>query len=149
MDAHKMPAVKLSQTEMQYITILQGIVNVQINDCIVDDEENKVIFVVSEGQAGLAIGKRGININKLKEMISRDVEIIEHSSDPAKFIRNCFLPIIIKDINFLERKNGKAVTVEVDNKDKGRAIGRSGKNINKVKMLVLRQFDVVDVMIKQ
>ena len=50
---------------------------------------------------------------------------------------------------FLERKNGKAATVEVDTKDKGRAIGRNGKNINKVKKLVLRQFDVIDVMIKQ
>jgi len=144
-----MPSVKLSLTEMQYITILQGIVNVTINDCIVEEEENKVIFVVSEGQAGLAIGKRGTNINKLKEMISKDVEIIEHSSNPAKFIKNCFLPIIIKNVSFLERKNGKAATVEVDNKDKGRAIGRNGKNINKVKNLVLRQFDIVDVMIKQ
>ena len=144
-----MPAVKLSQTEMQYITILQGIVNVTIKDCIVDDDDNKVVFVVSEGQAGLAIGKRGMNINKLKEMISKDVEIIEHSSDPAKFIKNCFLPIIIREIVFLDRKNGKAATVEVDNKDKGRAIGRNGKNINKVKNLVLRQFDIVDVMIKQ
>lgn len=144
-----MPAVKLSQTEMQYITIFQGIVNVTINDCVVDEEENKVVFVVSEGQAGLAIGKRGTNINKLKEMIAKDVEIIEHSSDLTKFIRNCFSSIIIKDVTVLERKNGKAVTVEVDNKDKGRAIGRSGKNINKVKMLVLRQFDIADVMIKQ
>ena len=65
-----MPAVKLSQTEMQYITILQGIVNnVVIEDCIVDEEDNKVVFVVSEGQAGLAIGKRGANINRLKEII--------------------------------------------------------------------------------
>jgi len=96
-----MPSVKLSLTEMQYITILQGIVNVTINDCIVEEEENKVIFVVSEGQAGLAIGKRGTNINKLKEMISKDVEIIEHSSNPAKFIKNCFLPIIIKNVSFL------------------------------------------------
>ena len=144
-----MTAVKISQTEMQYITILQGIVNVTIRDCIVDDEDNKVVFVVSEGQAGLAIGKRGMNINKLKEMISKDVEIIEHSSDPAKFIRNCFLPIIIREIVFTDRKNGKVATVEVDNKDKGRAIGRNGKNINKVKNLVLRQFDIVDVMIKQ
>ena len=144
-----MPSVKLSQTEMQFITILQGIVNVTIMDCIVDEEDNKVVFVVFEGQAGLAIGKRGININKLKDMISKDVEIIEHSSDPAKFIKNCFLPIIIRNVTFLERKNGKAATVEVDNKDKGRAIGRSGKNINKVKSLVLRQFDIVDVMIKQ
>ena len=144
-----MPAVKLSQTEMQYITILQGIVNVTIKDCIIDEEDNKVIFVVSGGQAGLAIGKRGMNINKLKEMIAKDVEIIEHSSDPAKFIRNCFLPIIIREVIFLDRRNGKAATVEVDNKDKGRAIGRSGKNINKVKSLGLRQFDIVDVMIKQ
>lgn len=144
-----MPAVKLSQTEMQYITILQGIVNVTIKDCIVDEEDNKVVFVVSGGQAGLAIGKRGMNINKLKEMIAKDVEIIEHSSDPAKFIRNCFLPIIIREVTFLDRRNGKTATVEVDNKDKGRAIGRSGKNINKVKNLVLRQFDIVDVMIKQ
>jgi len=144
-----MPAVKLSQTEMQYITILQGIVDVTIKDCIVDEEDNKVVFVVSEGQAGLAIGKRGMNINKLKEMIAKDVDIIEHSSDPAKFIRNCFLPIIIREVTFLDRRNGKAATVEVDNKDKGRAIGRSGRNINKVKNLVLRQFDIVDVMIKQ
>ena len=144
-----MPAVKLSQTEMQYITILQGVVNVTIMDCIVDEEENKVVFVVSEGQAGLAIGKRGVNINRLKELISKDVEIIEHSSDPAKFIKNCFLPIVIREINLQERRNGKTATVEVDNKDKGRAIGRSGKNINKIKNLVLRQFDISDVMIKQ
>ena len=146
---NNMPAVKLSQTEMQYITILQGVVNVTIMDCIVDEEENKVVFVVSEGQAGLAIGKRGVNINRLKELISKDVEIIEHSSDPAKFIKNCFLPIVIREINLQERRNGKTATVEVDNKDKGRAIGRSGKNINKIKNLVLRQFDISDVMIKQ
>ncbi|MHA1223742.1 MAG: NusA-like transcription termination signal-binding factor [Candidatus Heimdallarchaeaceae archaeon] len=125
-----MPAVKLSQTEMQYITILQGIVNnVVIEDCIVDEEDNKVVFVVSEGQAGLAIGKRGANINRLKELIAKDVEIIEHSSNPTKFIKNCFLPIIIRNIIFTERKNGKVATVEVDNKDKGRAIGRNFKTI--------------------
>ena len=46
-------------------------------------------------------------------------------------------------------KSGKTATIEVDNKDKGRAIGRNGKNINKIKRLVLRQFDLADVMIKQ
>jgi len=77
-----MPSVKLSQTEMQYITILQGIVNVTIKDCIVDEDDNKVVFVVSEGQAGMAIGKRGMNINKLKEMISKDEFIF--SDSPTK-----------------------------------------------------------------
>ncbi len=146
---NNMPAVKLSQTEMQFITIFQGIVNVMIKDCLIDEEDNKVTFVVSEGQAGLAIGKRGININRLKELIAKDVEIIEYSLDTAKFIRNCFLPIVTRNVTLLDRKSGKVATVEVDNRDKGRAIGRNGKNINKVKNLVLRQFDIVDVMIKQ
>ena len=146
---NNMPAVKLSQTEMQFITIFQGIVNVMIKDCLIDEEDNKVTFVVSEGQAGLAIGKRGTNINRLKELIAKDVEIIEYSLDTAKFIRNCFLPIVTRNVTLLDRKNGKVATVEVDNRDKGRAIGRNGKNINKVKNLVLRQFDIVDVMIKQ
>ncbi|MCK4895502.1 MAG: NusA-like transcription termination signal-binding factor [Candidatus Heimdallarchaeota archaeon] len=146
---NNMPAVKLSQTEMQFITIFQGIVNVIIKDCLIDEEDNKVTFVVSEGQAGLAIGKRGTNINRLKELIAKDVEIIEYSLDPAKFIRNCFLPIVTRAVIFLDRKNGRVATVEVDNRDKGRAIGRNGKNINKVKNLVLRQFDIIDVMIKQ
>ena len=146
---NNMPAVKLSQTEMQFITIFQGIVNVMIKDCLIDEEDNKVTFVVSEGQAGLAIGKRGININRLKELIAKDVEIIEYSLDTTKFIRNCFLPIVTRNVTLLDRKNGKVATVEVDNRDKGRAIGRNGKNINKVKNLVLRQFDIVDVMIKQ
>lgn len=145
----KMPSVKISQTEMQYITTYQGIINVTVLDCIIDEEDNKILYVVPEGKAGLAIGKRGVNINRLKELITKDVEIIEHSSDPAKFIKNCFHPIIIKSIVIQERRNGKIATITVDSKDKGRAIGRNGKKINKVKNLVLRFFDIADVLIQQ
>lgn len=144
-----MPSVKISQTEMQYITTYQGIINVTVLDCIIEEEDNKILYVVPEGKAGLAIGKRGININRLKELITKDVEIIEHSSDPTKFIKNCFHPIVIKNIVIQERRNGKIATITVDSKDKGRAIGRNGKKINKVKNLVLRFFDIADVLIQQ
>ena len=144
-----MPSVKISQTEMQYITTYQGIINVTVLYCIIDEEDNKILYVVPEGKAGLAIGKRGVNINRLKELITKDVEIIEHSSDPIKFIKNCFHPIIIKNIVIQERRNGKIATITVDSKDKGRAIGRNGKKINKVKNLVLRFFDIADVLIQQ
>ncbi|MHA1305029.1 MAG: NusA-like transcription termination signal-binding factor [Candidatus Heimdallarchaeaceae archaeon] len=144
----KMAGVKLSVDEMQYITIYQGIVNVKIKDCLIDDEENKVLFVVDEGQAGLAIGRRGININKLKELIAKDVEIIEFSSKPTIFIKNCFLPIVPRDVKIQERNNSRIAIVSVDQKDIGRAIGRDGRTINKVKQLVSRQFDIVDVIIK-
>ncbi|MHA1868129.1 MAG: NusA-like transcription termination signal-binding factor [Candidatus Heimdallarchaeaceae archaeon] len=140
--------VKLSIDEMQFITIYQGIVNIKIRDCIIEESENKVLFVVEEGQAGLAIGKRGTNINKLKELIARDVEIIEYSSKPSIFIKNCFLPIIPKDVSIQNRKNGRVAVVTVDQKDIGLAIGRDGRTIKKVKQLVVRQFDIVDVIIK-
>ncbi|UJG42736.1 MAG: NusA-like transcription termination signal-binding factor [Candidatus Heimdallarchaeum endolithica] len=140
--------VKLSIDEMQFITIYQGIVNIKIRDCIIEESENKVLFVVEEGQAGLAIGKRGTNINKLKELIARDVEIIEYSSKPSIFIKNCFLPIIPKDVSIQNRKNGRVAVVTVDQKDIGLAIGRDGRTIKKVKQLVARQFDIVDVVIK-
>ncbi len=144
-----MVGVKLSHNEMQYITMLQGIVNVMVRDCIVDDEENKVIFVVEEGQAGIAIGRRGSNINRFKELIAKDAEVIEYSSNPKKFIKNCFLPIKIQDISIEKRKSGEVALVSVRNIDKGRAIGRNGKNIKKVKELVQRQFGNLDVIIKQ
>lgn len=144
-----MTKVTLSQTEMQYITIFQGIVNVTIKDCILDEEDNKIIFVVAEGQAGIAIGRRGMNINRLKELIAKNVEVIEYSSNPQIFIKNCFLPIPVKEIKLQERRNGTIARVKVDNKDKGKAIGRNGKNINKVKKLVSRQFEIVDVIIDQ
>ncbi|MHA1687320.1 MAG: NusA-like transcription termination signal-binding factor [Candidatus Heimdallarchaeaceae archaeon] len=144
-----MTKVTLSHNEMQYITIFQGIVNVTIKDCIIDEEDNKIIFVVAEGQAGMAIGRRGMNINRLKELIAKNVEVIEYSPNPQIFIKNCFLPIPVKEIKFQERKNGTIAKIRVDNRDKGKAIGRNGKNINKVKKLVGRQFDIVDVMIEQ
>ncbi len=142
-------SIKLSQSEMQYITTFQRIVDVYIKDCVVDDEENKITYVVSEGQAGMAIGKKGIHINKLKELVAKDVEIIEFSNNLEKFIKNCFLPIIIKSIRVDKKKDGSIAHVEVSSQDKGRAIGRNGKNINKVKMIVQRQYENVDVAIKQ
>ena len=145
----KMAGVKLSQTEMQYINMLLRVVNVSVKDCIVDEENNRVIYVVAQGQAGLAIGRRGSNIARLKELIAKDVEIVEYSPDMRTFIKNCFLPIVVREIKFQERRNGTIVKVKVDSKDTGRAIGRNGKNINRVKKLVTRQFDVQDVLIEQ
>jgi len=144
-----MAGVKLSQTEMQYINMLLRVVNVNVKDCIVDDENNRVIYVVAQGQAGLAIGRRGSNIARLKELIAKDVEIVEYSPDMRTFIKNCFLPIVVREIKFQERRNGTIVKVKVDSKDTGRAIGRNGKNINRVKKIVTRQFDVQDVLIEQ
>ncbi len=142
-----MAGVRLSIDEMQYITMYQEIVNVKIKDCIISDD-NKVIFVVEEGQAGLAIGKRGVNILKLKELISKDIEVVEFSRDPSIFIKNCFLPIIPKDVKLQNKNKGQIAIVTFDTKDIGRAIGRDGKTINKVKQLVMRQYNIVDVIVK-
>ena len=41
---------------------------------------------------GLAIGKGGSNIKYLQNILKRNVEIVEHFDDPAKFLKNILIP---------------------------------------------------------
>ena len=97
---------------------------------------------------GLAIGKGGDHINRVRKAIGKHVEIIEHSDDPIEFVKNAFHPVLIKNVNIVEKDNKRIAYVEVLTKEKGLAIGRDGKNIEKVKKLSLRHHNIDDVIIQ-
>ncbi|MGL6297993.1 MAG: NusA-like transcription termination signal-binding factor, partial [Methanobacteriaceae archaeon] len=50
-------SVKLSATEIRYIALFEDITGAMVKDCIIDDDNGKIIFVVKNGDMGLAIGK--------------------------------------------------------------------------------------------
>jgi N utilization substance protein A len=97
---------------------------------------------------GLAIGKGGDRINRVKKAVGRHVEVIEHSEDPVEFVKNAFHPVSIKNVNITVKDDKRIAYVEVLTKEKGLAIGRDGKNIEKVKKLSLRHHNIDDVIIK-
>ena len=117
-------------------------------DCIMDEEHERMIFVVNTGEMGFAIGKKGVNIKKAADAFGKEVQVVEYSDDAAQFLRNCFHPAQIKEIQFTEVDDGRIAHVMVRDDDRGIAIGKAGRNINRAKELALRQHQIVNVILE-
>lgn len=146
--------IKLTDVEMKYINLFQDITEptarerISVKDCIVDEEQGRVIFVVNEGGLGIAIGKGGRNIRLLEKMTGKKWEMVEYSEDPVKFIKNALKPADVKEVRITERPDGKTIAVvTVDPRTKGIAIGKNGKNAERLRLLAKRYFQIQNVSI--
>ncbi|MDH5459476.1 MAG: NusA-like transcription termination signal-binding factor [Candidatus Bathyarchaeota archaeon] len=140
--------IKFTGTEMRYIALFESITGATVKDCIIDEEHGRAIFVVSEGQIGVAIGRGGRNIHVLERMTGKKHEIIEYSEDPAQFIKNALKPAFVREIRITERPNGKTIAVvTVNPRDKGVAIGKNGRNAERLRFLAKRYFQIQNVSI--
>ncbi|MCD6529645.1 NusA-like transcription termination signal-binding factor [Candidatus Bathyarchaeota archaeon] len=133
---------------MKYIALFESITGATVRDCIIDKDQNRIIFVVKEGEMGMAIGKRGKNMRILEKMTGKKYEIIEHSDSPVQFIKNALKPARVKEVRIMERPDGRTFAViSVDPKDKGVAIGKNGRNAERVRFLAKRYFQIDNVSI--
>ncbi len=138
-----MTEIKLSTEGIRYIALFESATGAGIKDCIVEDD--RIIYVVKTGEMGAAIGKNGDHINRVKKSVGKHVELVEYSDDPEKFINNVIGSASVKSVNLVSKR---LAYVEVSDNDKGLAIGREGKNIEKVKVLMQRHHDIDDVIIQ-
>lgn len=140
--------IRFTSREMRYIALFESITSATVKDCIIDDALNRIIFVIKEGDVGVAIGKRGKNIRLLENMTGKKHEIIEHSETPAQFIKNALKPARVKEIRITQRPNGKTIAVvSVNPRDKGVAIGKNGRNAERIRFLAKRYFQIQNVSI--
>ena len=140
--------IKLTSVEMRYIALFQSVTGATVKDCIVDEDLNRIIFVVKEGSIGMAIGKKGKNIHQLEKMTGKKHEVIEHSENPAQFIKNALKPAKVDEVRITERMDGKTIAViSVNPKDKGVAIGKNGRNAERIRFLAKRYFEIQNVSI--
>jgi len=140
--------IKLTSKEMRYIALFESITGASVKDCILDEESNRAIFIVKEGDVGMAIGKGGKNIHLLERMTSKRHEIIEHSDSPDQFIKNALKPAQVLEIRITEKPDGKSsAVVRVNPRDKGVAIGKNGRNAERIRFLAKRYFQIQNVSI--
>ena len=132
---------------MRYNALFESITGATANDCLIDPSGDRIIFIAKPGQMGLAIGKAGKNINALRRMTGKPVEVVEGSESVEGLIKNSLAPAKIKEIRVTERPDRKIVVVEVDPKDKALAIGKNGRTIDKTRMLAKRYFQIDHVQI--
>ena len=139
--------VKLGTEEIRYIGLFESLTGATVMDCIVEDE-GRVVYVVKEGEVGLAVGKSGANIQRVRELIGKSVEVIEYSDNPALFVKNILRPAQVRSAHVSQRKGNKSVVMlDIPKKDRGLAIGKEGKNILRAKHLMKRHHNIDDVMI--
>ena len=141
------PKIKLTSEEMKYMALFESITGATTQDCLIDEKLGRIIFVAKPGDMGLAIGKGGKNINMLRSMTSRQIEVVEYADTPEGLIRNSLAPAKIKEIRVTERPDKKIVVVEIDARDKAIAIGKNGRTIDKTRLLVKRYFDIGHVVV--
>ena len=81
-------SIKLSSDQLRLLSLFQKITKATARDCLDDEKQDRIIFVVNEGKMGLAIGKGGCNIKSLQNTLKRNIELVEYNNDPIKFLKN-------------------------------------------------------------
>ncbi|MGA2573907.1 MAG: NusA-like transcription termination signal-binding factor [Candidatus Methanomethylicaceae archaeon] len=140
--------MKFTADEMRFIALLENLTGAIAKDCVLEPQDNRIIFVIRPGDMGLAIGKNGMNIERTRKVIGRPVEIVEYAETAEEFLKNIVAPAKVRGIKISKNSEGNTVAqVTVDPHDKGMAIGKNGKNVVKTRLLMKRHFDLENVVI--
>ena len=137
---------RLSSDEIKFITLFESTTGAKVKDCI--QEGDAMGFLVSEGHMGLAIGKAGTTIQKIRKMFGRPVWVAEYSNDPKSLLKNFFTPVKMADIKIQEENGEKAAILYIRRSDRSAVIGHDGMRIRLAKKIVRRHANVHDILIR-
>jgi transcription termination/antitermination protein NusA len=140
--------IRLTSEQLSLMAMFQGMTGATARDCVVDEKQNRLIFVIQKGQMGLAIGKDGASVKKIERAVRKPVEVVEWSDDVCELLKNALGPRYVQEVRLSDRDDGtKGVVVVVDPRRKGAALGLGGRNAEKARMLAKRYFDISSVQI--
>ena len=74
-------AIKITTEQMRMISLFQNVTGATARDCIEDEKQDRIIFVVNSGKMGLAIGKGGVHIKSLQNILKLS---LIHISEPTR-----------------------------------------------------------------
>jgi N utilization substance protein A len=143
-----MPDIRLTEEEIRYATLFESITGVTPIDVVIDNEYSRLIFVVQKNQAALAVGKGGSNVKILRNILGKDVEVVESGESPEELIKNSLYPARVIMVKVTKSPSGAKVAITtVAPEDKGIAIGKNGRNIARARILAKRYFDIDKIII--
>jgi len=142
------PNVKITPEEFRYMALFSDLTGATVRDCIIENENNRIIFLVDPGEIRKAVGPRGFIVQKLKGLLNRNIEIVGYSSNLEEQVKYALMPARVNSIKLVNRPDGsKVLYVAVDPKDKAIAIGKGGRNVQRAKLILKRHFDIDSVVI--
>ncbi len=138
-----MTEIKLDKEALGYMSLFHRLSNISPMDCI--DFDDRIIFIVGDGDVARAVGKAGEHVVKFNQMTGRDVLVIEFSSNPETFVKNVFRNYGATKVEVEDRDGVAHATVSVDPTLKGKAIGRAGRNLRMAREIIGRHHPIKSV----
>jgi N utilization substance protein A len=151
-----MKNIKFDRKSMELISLFNNLSGAIIKDCLTfespENDSEIIIFLVKKEDVGKAIGKAGEHVKDLMNKLQKKIDVIPYSEKLEQFIQFILNTsknsITVQEIEIKENKNEKkTVIISVKPQDRGKAIGKEGSMIRKIKLLVTRHFEVDNVII--
>jgi len=148
--------IRLDRQSMELMSLFNNISGAIIKDCFIfqspENDSEIIIFLVKKEDVGKAIGKAGEHVKDLMNKLQKKIDVIPWSENLGQFIQFILNTtknsIQLQNIEIKESRNEKkTVIISVRPQDRGKAIGKEGSMIRKIKDLVLRHFEVDNVII--
>lgn len=157
-----MSDLSLSMEAIGLIAEAENRLRARIKDAV--DEGERIVFITEKGHLGQALGKEAKNLQMMRDLLKKDVKFVEWDDDKQVFIRNLFKPFDVASIRMEtqsitppanpdgtpgegETKTKVRAIVEVEAKDKGKAIGKQGRNISSIRHIAKRHHEIDEVQV--
>jgi transcription termination/antitermination protein NusA len=88
---------------------------VESSDCIISDDA--IAYLVKTGDMGKAIGKKGVNIQKLRNYVKKNIFVFEEGQNEEMFIKKAF-NVSSPVLQDMEVNNKKVVFIKLTASDK-------------------------------
>lgn len=137
---------KLDLQALRLLNSFEDLTGVQPMDVV--ESERRYVFLVEDDDVGKAVGKGGSRLKRVREKMGKNVDVVAYHEDPATLVSNFFRPYDVQGVVLEDHRDGdQRARVKVDPKDKGRAIGKGGRNVQLCEELVGRHTNITQVVV--
>jgi N utilization substance protein A len=136
--------IVLSDEARQLAGLFETETEATVKDCLLDEEFDRVIFLIKTGEMGKAIGAGGEHVSRVEQQIGKSIKLVEDAPTAEDFVANTLAPAAVYNVTISENDDRLAY-VEVAEEDRGAAIGSDGRNIDAARRLADRHYDIDDI----
>jgi N utilization substance protein A len=134
--------VTLSGEALRVGGLVEEVTGVAVRDCLVEDD--RVVVLVATGELGKAIGADGGQVERVERRLGTQVTLVEDANRAEPFVANALAPAAVYNVTVSDGETTVAYA-EVDEDDRGAAIGADGRNIEAARRLAKRHYDIDDI----
>lgn len=141
-----MAKLRYSTDDLKQIAFFENQTKSKVIDYIREDDT--LCFLVAKGDMGLAIGKGGSKIDKLRKAMNKQIIVFEYDENPEEFVKNMFHMVEVHGLEVATTSGGKTALIQLAFEDRPRATGPKNQRLKLMKKLAQRHHNIDEIKIQ-